>query len=116
MKIGMLTGGGDCPGLNAVIRSVAKPAMAYFNSTIVGIIDGFEGLVEGRMRELSKLDVSGIINLGGTILGAVEGQPGLRGRILVGVGVLSVREADEVVETLGIEAVLADLRARGEHV
>lgn len=75
-RIGILTGGGDCPGLNAVIRSVAKPAMAYFNSTIVGIVDGFEGLVEGKMRELSKLDVSGIINLGGTILGTSnKGNP-----------------------------------------
>ena len=75
-RIGILTGGGDCPGLNAVIRSVAKPAMAYFNSTIVGIVDGFEGLVEGRMRELSRLDVSGIINLGGTILGTSnKGNP-----------------------------------------
>jgi phosphofructokinase-like protein len=74
--IGILTGGGDCPGLNAVIRSVAKPAMSYFNSKVVGILDGFEGLVEGRMRVLSKLDVSGIINLGGTILGTSnKGDP-----------------------------------------
>jgi 6-phosphofructokinase 1 len=68
-RIGILTGGGDCPGLNAVIRSVAKPAMAHFNSTVIGILDGFEGLVEGRHRELTPLDVAGIINVGGTILG-----------------------------------------------
>jgi 6-phosphofructokinase 1 len=75
-RIGILTGGGDCPGLNAVIRSIAKPAMLYLHSTIVGIQDGFEGLVEGRMRELSFLDVSGIINLGGTILGTSnKGNP-----------------------------------------
>ncbi|MFI5253263.1 MAG: 6-phosphofructokinase [Bacteroidota bacterium] len=75
-RIGILTGGGDCPGLNAVIRSVAKPAMSYFDSMIIGIIDGFEGLVEGRMRELNRLDVSGIINLGGTILGTSnKGNP-----------------------------------------
>lgn len=75
-RIGILTGGGDCPGLNAVIRSVAKPAMSYFNSTVIGILDGFEGLVEGRMRELSSLDVSGIVNLGGTILGTSnKGDP-----------------------------------------
>ena len=73
---GILTGGGDCPGLNAVIRSIAKPAMGYFNAKIVGILDGFEGLVEGRMRPLTKLDVSGIINLGGTILGTSnKGDP-----------------------------------------
>lgn len=75
-RIGILTGGGDCPGLNAVIRSVAKPAMSYFNSKVIGILDGFEGLVEGRIRELSKLDVLGIINVGGTILGTSnKGDP-----------------------------------------
>jgi len=74
--IGILTGGGDCPGLNAVIRSVAKPAMNFFDSKVVGVLDGFEGLVEGRMRVLSKLDVSGIVNLGGTILGTSnKGDP-----------------------------------------
>jgi phosphofructokinase-like protein len=75
-RIGILTGGGDCPGLNAVIRSVAKPAMAHFNSTVIGIIDGYEGLVEGRFRELTPLDVTGIINMGGTILGTSnKGDP-----------------------------------------
>ncbi|MBI1807724.1 MAG: ATP-dependent 6-phosphofructokinase [Ignavibacteria bacterium] len=75
-RIGILTGGGDCPGLNAVIRSIAKPAMTFFNATVIGILDGFEGFVEGRMRELSHLDVSGIINLGGTILGTSnKGDP-----------------------------------------
>jgi 6-phosphofructokinase 1 len=75
-RIGILTGGGDCPGLNAVIRSVAKPAMKYFNASVIGILDGFEGFVEGKMRELSSLDVSGIINLGGTILGTSnKGDP-----------------------------------------
>jgi ATP-dependent phosphofructokinase / diphosphate-dependent phosphofructokinase len=75
-RIGILTGGGDCPGLNAVIRSIAKPAMSYFNSRVIGILDGFEGFVEGRMRELTKLDVTGIVNLGGTILGTSnKGDP-----------------------------------------
>lgn len=75
-RIGILTGGGDCPGLNAVIRSIAKPAMAHFNATVIGIIDGFEGLVEGRARELTPLDVSGIIHQGGTILGTSnKGDP-----------------------------------------
>ena len=75
-RIGILTGGGDCPGLNAVIRSIAKPAMNFFNSKVIGVQDGFEGLVEGHMRELTKLDVSGIVNLGGTILGTSnKGDP-----------------------------------------
>lgn len=75
-RIGILTGGGDCPGLNAVIRSIAKPAMSYFGATVIGIEDGFEGLVEGKMRILNPPDVSGIINLGGTILGTSnKGDP-----------------------------------------
>ena len=49
-RIGILTGGGDCPGLNAVIRGLAKPAMNDYGITIVGIEDGFEGFVEGKMR------------------------------------------------------------------
>lgn len=75
-RIGILTGGGDCPGLNAVIRGITKPAMSFYHSTVIGIQDGFEGLVEGSMRELNWLDVSGIIGLGGTILGTSnKGDP-----------------------------------------
>ena len=75
-RIGILTGGGDCPGLNAVIRSIAKPAMSYYHADVIGILDGYEGLVEGRHRELSPIDVLGIINQGGTILGTSnKGDP-----------------------------------------
>ena len=67
-RIGILTGGGDCPGLNAVIRAVAKKAI---NSGIevIGIKDGYEGLVRGKALKLSYKAVSGILTLGGTILG-----------------------------------------------
>lgn len=75
-KIGILTGGGDCPGLNAVIRAVAKPAMNEYSATVLGIEDGFEGLVEGKMHELHNRDVSGILMQGGTILGTSnKGDP-----------------------------------------
>jgi phosphofructokinase-like protein len=75
-RIGILTGGGDCPGLNAVIRSIAKPAMSYYNATVIGITDGYEGMVEGRHRVLTPMDVLGIINQGGTILGTSnKGDP-----------------------------------------
>ncbi len=75
-RVGILTGGGDCPGLNAVIRSIAKPALTYINAKVIGILDGFEGFVEGRIRELTRLDVTGIVNLGGTILGTSnKGDP-----------------------------------------
>ncbi len=68
-RIGILTGGGDCPGLNAVIRAVSK---AVINSgfEVVGIEDGYLGLIQNRMRVLGNDDVSGILTQGGTILGA----------------------------------------------
>ncbi len=74
-RIGILTGGGDCPGLNAVIRGVTKPAQDY-GMSVYGIIDGFEGFVEGRAKELKNTDVSGILARGGTILGSSnKGDP-----------------------------------------
>jgi 6-phosphofructokinase 1 len=74
-RIGILTGGGDCPGLNAVIRGVTKPAQDY-GMTVYGIQDGFEGFVEGNSRELRDNDVSGILSRGGTILGSSnKGDP-----------------------------------------
>lgn len=74
-RIGILTGGGDCPGLNAVIRGVAKPA--HDNGlSVLGIFDGFEGLVDGRGKDLYNKDVSGILATGGTILGSSnKGDP-----------------------------------------
>ena len=68
-RIGLLTGGGDCPGLNAVIRAVAKAAMGG-GLEVVGIEDGYLGLIENRLRVLTNEDVSGILTRGGTILGA----------------------------------------------
>lgn len=68
-RIGVLTGGGDCPGLNAVIRAVVKEAV-FHDISVVGIEDGFLGLIENRCRELDSDDVSNILTLGGTILGS----------------------------------------------
>ncbi len=68
-RVGILTAGGDCPGLNAVIRAVAKSLMLKDKIKVIGIEDGFEGLIQNRMRELSYADVSGILQSGGTILG-----------------------------------------------
>jgi len=71
MRIGMLTGGGDCPGLNAVIRAVTKSLIRQCHAEVVGIVDGFAGLCGEvtRSRVLSWDDVSGILMQGGTILG-----------------------------------------------
>lgn len=68
-RIGVLTGGGDCPGLNAVIRAVSKAAMGG-GMEVVGIEDGYLGLIQNRMRVLSNEDVSNILTQGGTILGS----------------------------------------------
>jgi 6-phosphofructokinase 1 len=68
-KIGILTGGGDCPGLNAVIRAVAKTAMLRYGYQVIGFEDGFLGLIENRYQTLDYKSTSGILTLGGTILG-----------------------------------------------
>ena len=71
MRIGVLTGGGDCPGLNAVIRAVTKSLLRQCGAEVVGIEDGFAGLMASppRTRALDWRSVSGILMLGGTILG-----------------------------------------------
>ena len=74
MNVGILTGGGDCPGLNAVIRAVVRK-IANAGGTSVGLFEGWRGLVEGKCRPLSVLDTDGIIARGGTILGSSRTNP-----------------------------------------
>lgn len=77
-KIGISTGGGDCPGLNAVIRAVVKCAIYKYKWEVVGIEDGFDGLIDPnkKTRPLTLKDVSGILPRGGTILGTTNrGNP-----------------------------------------
>lgn len=69
-NIAILTGGGDCPGLNAVIRAVAKTAINGYGLNVWGVEDGYLGLIEERIKKLSYDDVSNIITTGGTILGS----------------------------------------------
>ncbi|PWI44181.1 ATP-dependent 6-phosphofructokinase [Streptomyces sp. ICBB 8177] len=70
MRIGVLTAGGDCPGLNAVIRSVVHRGVAAHGDEVIGFEDGFRGLLEGHVRPLDLDDVGGVLALGGTILGS----------------------------------------------
>ncbi|SFD49409.1 6-phosphofructokinase [Streptomyces aidingensis] len=70
MRIGVLTAGGDCPGLNAVIRSVVHRAVVDHGDEVIGFEDGFKGLLEARYRKLDIDAVSGILARGGTILGS----------------------------------------------
>jgi phosphofructokinase-like protein len=69
-RIAILTGGGDAPGINAVIRAVAKKAILEYGTEVIGFEDGYEGLIHNRHRKLHYNDVSGILTVGGTILGA----------------------------------------------
>ncbi|PSQ86147.1 MAG: 6-phosphofructokinase [Bacteroidetes bacterium QS_3_64_15] len=70
LRIGVLTGGGDCPGINAALRAVTKSLTLQHNAQVVGILDGFQGLVDRNVEPLHYRDVSGILTRGGTILGA----------------------------------------------
>lgn len=71
-RIGILTGGGDCPGLNAVIRAVTKGALYRYGLEVVGFNNGFKGLVENDAWLIGDKDVSGILHRGGTILGTTN--------------------------------------------
>ncbi len=90
-RIGILTGGGDCPGLNAVIRAVVKAAAKRGWETI-GFLDGYEGLLDLRYRSLDYHEMDGLLHLGGTILGATN-----KGRFAAKTGHGEIRKIPEVV-------------------
>jgi 6-phosphofructokinase len=73
--IGILTAGGDSPGLNAAIRGVGKAALAFHGMQVIGFLDGFRGFMENRTMELDNDTLSGILTLGGTILGTSRDKP-----------------------------------------
>ena len=73
-RIGILTAGGDCPGLNAAIRGVGKAVLGR-NIEAVGIRDGFLGLIENHTLPLDKQSLAGILTVGGTILGTSRVKP-----------------------------------------
>ncbi|HEY0099822.1 MAG TPA: ATP-dependent 6-phosphofructokinase, partial [Pyrinomonadaceae bacterium] len=108
--IGLVTGGGDAPGLNAVIRAVVKTAVTEYNLRVVGIEDSFEGLIgETSVRELKPADVRGLLPRGGTILGTRN-----RGRFVERGGVDGedikpeevYLEATDNLQRLGIDALV----------
>lgn len=96
--IGVLTAGGDCPGLNAAIRGIVARAVAG-GAEVVGVEDGWSGLMEGRTRPLSRESVRGIIYRGGTILGTSRIDPYVHGE-----GLASLRAT---LEATGIEGLIA---------
>jgi 6-phosphofructokinase 1 len=102
MRIGVLTAGGDCPGLNAVIRAVARSAIENGDEA-VGIRRGYRGLAEGDYMPLDMRTVSGILHLGGTILGTSSFEPIREG---------AVERVERAFAEKGIDAVVA---IGGEH-
>ncbi len=107
--VGVLTGGGDCPGLNAVIRAIVRTALNEHDWTLVGFKDGYEGLMEERYVSLTKESVRGILPLGGTILGSSNKGNPFEWRVKDGSEVKIVDRSEHVVETLkglGISALI----------
>ncbi len=99
MRIGVLTGGGDCPGLNAVIRAVVRKGVEVHGHEFVGFRNGWKGPLEGQTRPLGVPEVRGILPRGGTILGSSRTNP-----LKVDGGVERIRE--NLAQT-GVEALIA---------
>jgi phosphofructokinase-like protein len=115
MRIGVLTGGGDCPGLNAVIRAVVRKGVSTYGYEFVGFRDGWRGPIEGITRPLGIPEVRGILPRGGTILGSSRTNPF---KIEGGVEKIQANLADNGIDaliaiggedTLGVAAKLTDL-------
>ena len=114
MKIAMLTSGGDCQGLNATMRGVAKTLYNEFNDlTIYGILDGYKGLIECNYKELKKEDFSGILTLGGTILGTSR-QPFKKMQVIEENGVDKVKAMIDTYNKLELDC-LVILGGNGTH-
>jgi ATP-dependent phosphofructokinase / diphosphate-dependent phosphofructokinase len=82
MRIGILTAGGDCPGINAAIRGVGKTAIREYGMEVIGIASGFLGLINQEYVHLDENQLSGILTLGGTILGTSRENPFKQGKSL----------------------------------
>ncbi len=110
-KIGILTGGGDCPGLNAVIRGVVKSAIIRHGWQVIGIEDGFDGLLDlNKCKPLTLESVRGILPRGGTILGTTNRGNPFDFPVKKDGKIIHMDISDRVVEninTLGIEALIA---------
>jgi 6-phosphofructokinase 1 len=99
MRIGVLTGGGDCPGLNAVIRAVVRKGVGVYGHEFVGFRDGWKGPLESSTMELGIPQVRGILPRGGTILGSSRTNP-----FKIDGGVERIREN---LHSLGVDALIA---------
>lgn len=105
LRVGVLTGGGDCPGLNAVIRAVTKSLITRHGAEVVGFRDGFRGLMENETMALDYRTVSGILTRGGTILGASNKANPFASPRHGGADVSA--QCVKHYETLGLDAIVA---------
>ena len=112
-RIGILTSGGDCPGLNAAIRGVARAAYEMFDAEIIGIRNGYGGLIEGDYQEMRKKQFSGILTLGGTILGTSR-TPFRNMRVIEENGVDKVAAMKKTYKDLKLDC-LVTLGGNGTH-
>jgi len=109
-QIGVLTGGGDCPGLNAVISAIVKTAEREYDMEVIGFLDGYEGLIENRFVTLGGKDVSGIMARGGTILGTSNRANPFNFPVLQGEEYVYLDRSSQAVmnfKRLGLEALIA---------
>jgi 6-phosphofructokinase 1 len=98
VRLGILTGGGDCPGLNAVIRSVVRAATTHYGSEVLGFRDGWRGLLEDRTTRLDVAAVDGLLTRGGTTLGSARVAPEkLREGVAQMKGVLAAHGVDVLI-------------------
>ena len=75
MRVGILTGGGDCPGLNAVIRAIVRKGEMHHGDTLIGFLDAWDGVRERRTMPLDVSSLRGMLPKGGTLLGTRRGSP-----------------------------------------
>ena len=113
-RLGILTAGGDCPGLNAVIRGVVARAIGRHGLEVVGILDGWDGLMEGRARPLDRDAVRGILQRGGTILGTSRRDPYVHGDGAASVAATLAREGIDAVVVVGGDGTLRSALRLGE--
>ena len=112
-RIGILTSGGDCPGLNACIRGVARASYELFDAEIVGIADGYRGLIEGDYTVMKPEDFHGILTLGGTILGTSR-RPYRYMRVIEDDNVDKVENMKKNYKKMGLDC-LVTLGGNGTH-
>ena len=105
MRVGVLTGGGDCPGLNAVIRAVVRTGVAEHDMEFIGFRDGWRGPLEGDTMMLDVAAVRGILPRGGTILGTSRTNPAAASNTIDGKS--GIERVLENLDSLGVDALIA---------